>query len=64
MAVRNTQLLRFSTLHDYLKGKRKNAGAGAPTVLTTPEEREIAVTCKTLADMGFRLTRELVQVVT
>jgi len=62
-AVTNKYGVPHSTLHDHLRGKSKKAGAGAPTVLTTSEEREIALTRKTLADMGFGLTRELVQVV-
>ena len=47
----------------HLKGKSKKAGAGGPTVLTAAEEREVALTCLALADMGFGLTRELVGVV-
>ena len=42
-----------STLHDHLKGKSKKAGAGGPTVLMAAEEREVALTCLALADMGF-----------
>ena len=52
-----------STLHDHLKSKSMKAGAGGPTVLTAAEEREVALTCLALADMGFGLTRELVGVV-
>ena len=52
-----------STLHDHLKGKSKKAGAGGPSVLMAAEEREVAITCLALADMGFGLTRELVEVV-
>ena len=52
-----------STLHDHLKGKSKKAGAGGPTVLMAAEEREVALTCLALADVGFGLTRELVEVV-
>ena len=43
-----------STIRQVLKG------AGGPTVLSISEEREIAVACMTLADMGFVLTREVV----
>ena len=49
-----------STLHDHLHGNVKKAGAGGPTVLTM---REITMTCITLAEMGFRITRALVEVV-
>ena len=36
---------------------------GGPTVLTMSEEREIAMTCITLAEMGFGITCALVEVV-
>ena len=49
-----------STLHDHLHGNVKKAGAGGPTVLTMSEEREIAMTCITLAEMGFGITHALV----
>ena len=52
-----------STLHDHLKGISKKAGAGGPTVLMAAEEREVALTCLALADMGFGLTRGLVEMV-
>ena len=47
----------------HLKGKSKKVGAGGPTVLMAAEEREVALTCLALADMGVGLTRELVEVV-
>jgi len=46
-----TNMEFLTTLNDHLKGKSK-AGAGAQSVLTASEEREIALTCKTLADMS------------
>ena len=49
-----------TTLHDHLKQKSKKIGVGGPTVLATAVEREIALTCVTLADMGFGLTRDLI----
>ena len=52
-----------STLHDHLKGKVKCVGAGGPTVLSSAVEKEIAITCTTLADMGYGLTKDLVEVV-
>ena len=52
-----------STLHDHIAGKARRAGAGGVTVLTRSEEREIAVTCMVLGDMGFGLTKALVDVV-
>ena len=35
-------------------------GAGRPTVLTEAEEREIAITCQVLQELGYGLTREIV----
>ena len=50
----------LSTLHDHYSQKSKKIGAGGPTVLSSSEEHEIVLTCITLADMGFGLTRELI----
>ena len=52
-----------STLHDHLSGKYHKQGAGGPTVLAEAVEREIALSCTTLADMGFGLSRDVVEVV-
>ena len=52
-----------STLHDHVKGKSTKVGAGAPTVLSYEEEREIVMTCIVLGDMGFGLTKDLVDTV-
>ena len=52
-----------STLHDHMTSQRKQVGKWGPTVLTHDEEREIALTCMTLADMGFGLTKAVVEVV-
>ena len=52
-----------STLHDHVSRKYEQVGKGGPTVLTSTEEREIALTCMTLGDMGFGLTKDLVEVV-
>ena len=52
-----------STLRDHLQRNSKKVGAGGPTVLTPDIEREIALTCTTLADMGYGLTKDLVEVV-
>jgi hypothetical protein len=48
-----------TTLHNHNK-RQKKIGAGGPTVLTHSEEQEIALTCVSLADMGFGLTRDLI----
>ena len=52
-----------STLHDHVHDTSKQIGAGGPTVLQKSEEKEIAVACVSLAEMGFGITRELVEVV-
>jgi hypothetical protein len=52
-----------STLHDHVKQKYTTIGAGGPTVLTCAEEREIALSLIALGEMGFGLTKELVNVV-
>ena len=52
-----------STLHDHVTSQRKQVGKGDPTVLTHDEECEIALTCMTLADMGFGLTKVVVEVI-
>lgn len=52
-----------STLHDHLHGKSKQVGAGGPTVLPPAVEKEIALACTALAEMGFGLTKDLVGVV-
>ena len=55
--------LASSTLHDHLHGTVKKVGAGGPTVLTMSEEREISMTCVALAEIGFGITRALVEIV-
>ena len=52
-----------TTFHDHLRRNSKKVGAGGPTVLTPDMKREIALTCTTLADMGYGLTKDLVEVV-
>ena len=52
-----------TTLHDHLHGKSKRVGAGAPTVLSPREEQEIVLSCQVLTEMGFGLTKELVEVI-
>ena len=41
-------------------GKSNKVGAGRPTVFSPTEEREIAVTCQVLQELGYGLTREIV----
>ena len=52
-----------STLHDHITGKAKKTGPGGPTVLPQAVEREMVLTCIALAEMGYGLTRDLVEVV-
>ena len=52
-----------STLHDHLSGKSKKVGAGSPTVLTHSEEQDIVLSCITLVDMGYGMSKELVDTV-
>ena len=52
-----------TTLYDHTKGKIHKIGAGAPTVLTYSEEKEIAATLQVLQEIGFPLTKELVSVI-
>ena len=59
-AVAQKYGISHSTLYDHLTVKSKKAGAGGPTVLPKTEKREIATA---FADMGFGLTRKLVEVV-
>lgn len=48
-----------TTLYDHTKGRLCKIGAGAPTVLTPGEEKEIVVTLQVLQEIGFGLTKEL-----
>ena len=52
-----------STLHDHVSSKHMQIGAGAPTVFSPREEQEIVLTCQVLAEVGFGMTRELVEAV-
>jgi len=49
----NNYGIPWSTLHDHVARKYEEVGKGGPTVLTSIEEREIALTCMTVGDMGF-----------
>ena len=52
-----------STVFDHLKEIHPKIGAGAPTILTPGEEKEIVITLQVLQQIGFGLTKELVGVV-
>ena len=52
----------WSTLLDHVSRKYEQVGKGGPTVLTSIEEREIALTCD-IRRHGFCLTKDLVEVV-
>ena len=48
-----------STLYDHVNKGCIQIGAGAPTVLTHAEEKEIVVSLQVLQEIGFGLTKEL-----
>ena len=52
-----------STLHDHLSEKHTKVGTGGPTVLTYTEEREIVLSLIALKEMGFGLTKDLVDII-
>ena len=52
-----------STLHDHLSEKHTKVGTGGPTVLTYTEEREIVLSLIALREMGFGLTKDLVDII-
>ena len=52
-----------STLSDHVTGRSSKRYGGAPTVLSDIEEAEIVITCQTLAEMGFPLNKDYVDVV-
>ena len=52
-----------STLYGQTSGMHKRVGSGAPTVLSHHDEQEMVLTCQVPAEMGFGVTRKLVEVV-
>ena len=52
-----------STLHNHVSGKYKRTGSGGRTVLALQDEQEIVLSCQALAEMGFGITRSLVETV-
>ena len=52
-----------STLSEHMRGVRKKRYGGGSTILTRDEEHEIVLTCQILAEMGFPLTKDYVEVV-
>ena len=52
-----------STLFYHISGEYSKVGAGAPTILSPVEEREIVITLQVLQEIGFGMTKELVGVV-
>ena len=52
-----------STVFDHLKEIHPKIGAGAPTILTPGEEKEIVITLQVLQQIGFGLTKQLIGVV-
>ena len=53
----------LSTLYHHVKERVTKIGAGAPTILTKEEEKEIVVSLQVLQEMGFGLTKELVGII-
>ena len=53
----------FTTLYNHVKKPLLRIGAGAPTVLTVNEEREIVLSLQALQEIGFGSTRDLVGIV-
>ena len=53
----------LSTLYDHIKERVTKVGAGAPTILTKEEEKELVVSLQVLQEMGFGLIKELVGIV-
>ena len=52
-----------TTLFDHVSGKHSRIGAGAPTILSPAEEKEIVVSLQVLQEIGFGLTKDLVGVI-
>ena len=52
-----------STLFYHISGEYSKAGAGAQTILSPVEEKEIVITLQMLQEIGFGMTKELVRVV-
>ena len=52
-----------STLSEHVRGVRRKRYGGGSTILTRCEEREIVLTCQILAEMGFPLTKDYVEVI-
>ena len=52
-----------STLSEHVRGVRSKRYGGGSTMLSQEEEREIVIMCQVLADMGFPLCKEYVEVV-
>ena len=52
-----------STLSEHVRGVRKKHYGGGSTILTRDEEHEIVLTWQILAEMGFPLTKDYVEVV-
>ena len=52
-----------NTLHDHLSEKQTKVSTGGQTVLTYTEEREIVHSLIVLGEMGFGLTKDLVDII-
>ena len=52
-----------STLHHHLSEKHTKIGTGGQTVLMNTEEREITLSLIALREIGFELTKDLVDII-
>ena len=52
-----------ATLHGHTSGLCKHVTSEAPTVLQLQDEQEIVLTCQLLVEMGFGITRRLVETI-
>ena len=52
-----------STLNNHYSGAHAKISAGAPIVLPEAIEKEMVMTCQILAEIGFAMSRDLVEVV-
>lgn len=53
----------FAATASLLKGKRAAIGAGGANYIITKDEQEIVITCQVLAEIGFGITKEIVETV-
>ena len=62
-AAAKTYGVPATTLYNHISDTNSGIGAGAPTILSPAEEKELVTTLQVLQEIGFGLTKELVGVV-